>query len=138
MKIKYLITLIILALMLPVSVRGQGMSVADKDLTWYSEKGTEKHSDKTILENFRIEAKGGTGIAIKRGTEQTINFSIITIEGNWSDLKTDGQLIYGLRYQKDVYGKITIKREGKDITIEVDFRQGNPYGMYHEFISSVK
>lgn len=113
---------------------GQSVGVADKDLTWHSGEFTDKSNAAKIVSPYRLVTNGRTSMDLHRGDEQTLTFTILSVEGDWSDEKEEGMLEYNVRYSTDTPGKVTLERKGSSITARVDFTQNNKNGLDLEFI----
>jgi hypothetical protein len=81
----------------------------------------------------RLVTHGRTSIELHRGNEQTLTFTILSVNGTWTDEKQSGKLVYTVRSSNDVPGKITLERKGGSLTAWFDFTQTNKNGLNVEF-----
>ena len=116
-----------------VTVFGQATDVADKELTWRASSLTDKNYSKNMSSPHRLVTHGRTTMELHRGNEQTLTFTILSVNGTWSDEKEQGKLEYTVMSSNDVPGKVTLERKGNSVTAWVDFTQTNKNGLNVEF-----
>ena len=119
-------------------LNAQSQSVADKNLTWFSNQNIEMHSGMTMETEAKITTKGRQTIELTvQG--QVMSFKVQTVTGTWENENLDGSLIYGVTYNTSDIGKIAIGRAGGNAKITIDFTEAKADGMHQEFtISTVQ
>ena len=108
---------------------GQSASVATKELSWSSRELTDNSNAQKISKGFGLVVHGQSSIEFQIGSDQTMRFQIVSVEGTWTDEKLDGSLEYNVRSSNDVPGKVTIERKGDSVKAWIDFTQTNKNGM---------
>jgi hypothetical protein len=109
----------------------QAQDISTSSLNWDCASFIEKHSNNTYQMNVTVTTIPAGSIEIHYPTE-VLTFTIDSTDGQWSDVTSDGQLIYHVKSDGITPGKVTVRRSGTT-TIEVDFREANDYGMYQVF-----
>lgn len=108
----------------------QDSTITKRDITWFSDQNMELHSSTQINASCAITTHNSNSIDLNWGGLTT--FSILSIDGNWTDPGVDGTLTYHIQYQ-DKKGNIVIQRLGGVITLTIDLTVEFPDGMHVQF-----
>jgi hypothetical protein len=108
--------------------------VRDSVITWNSSSLVEKHSNETVALEVQVKTVQSERIEL-HFPNQTIQFTIDSISGEWADPSSDGELVYTVKFDGTIAGTVTLKRE-TNATVEVDFTAANPLGMHQVFAIS--
>jgi hypothetical protein len=109
----------------------QDSTITARDMIWYSDHNVELHSNTGIDATCRILTHSSTSVDLDWAG--VTSFSVVSVDGTWSDPSQDGSLIYHVLYQQK-RGDITIKRAQGEITITIDLTPDFADGMQEKFV----
>jgi hypothetical protein len=130
--LRYKFILLLAFLICSTISQAQNVTVAQKNLTWYSEQCIEKHSGVMLNSGSRIEVHAGASVDLVI-QEQITSFSIESITGSWASEDQDGSLEYTIKYNSTLPGKMVITRSGGRTEISVNMTEANPEGIHFVF-----
>ena len=112
---------ILLILCLALSSTLLAQNALQKNVEWYSAKTIDKlNNSEIILDSKFIINKDRTIEWIQKQGQHVYQFTIISAQSSWTDMKQTGTIRYDVKC-KDIYGVITVGRQDKDLFIELEF-----------------
>ncbi len=126
MKKKHLIFIGLLISICGWKAIGQNIPIVQRIVAWQSNQSIELHSMSAISSTCQVVTKTDQTVELVWGDTKV--FNVTSIDGDWADPAQEGSLIYHVTFQ-EVNGDITIKKEGTDTTVLIDFTSEFPGGM---------
>ena len=126
MKKKHLIFIGLLISICGWKAIGQNIPIIQRNVTWQSNQSIELHSMSAISSTCQVVTKTDQTVELVWGDTRV--FSVTSVDGDWADPAQEGSLIYHVIFQ-EVSGDITIKKEGAETTVVIDFTSEFPDGM---------
>ena len=126
MKKKHLIFIGLLISICGWKAIGQNIPIIQRNVTWQSNQSIELHSMSAISSTCQVVTKTDQTVELVWGDTRV--FGVTSIDGDWADPAQEGSLIYHVTFQ-EVSGDITIKKEGAETTVVIDFTSEFPDGM---------
>ena len=94
-------------------------NIVDRTITWNSQNSVELSVSKSLGEQTTIITRSKNDVELKRG-ETSLLFTVLNVDGDWSDPVTEGKLVYHVMYQ-NAEGIITLERNETDLSFIIDF-----------------
>jgi hypothetical protein len=115
-----------------IQAQAMAQDISQQTISWHCDQLVEKHSNETV--SIAVEIKTITSQTIElKYPNQTLTFSIESVDGIWSDAAQNGSLLYHVRHEGVSPGEITVKRVSGNASIEIDFTLENEYGLHQVF-----
>ncbi|NOS94009.1 MAG: hypothetical protein HOP30_18985 [Cyclobacteriaceae bacterium] len=110
-------TLFIILLLLPF-MHSLGQNIRSANITWNCTQATDGLTSKTTEYNGSFISTGDTNVDwVQNNGQKTYHLSVVSVEGGWADVSTDGSIVYNLGGTTP--GQLTFERINGVLTIRL-------------------
>jgi len=109
--------LIFLISVLPFA--GYAQDITSETLSWKAISATNAVDGSSVNYSGDFVSNGNTSVDwIQSGGKMTSHYTVTSVDGQWSNCSTDGQIIYNVQIN-GLNGSITFKRSNGQLTIRL-------------------
>jgi hypothetical protein len=111
------LSLLIIFLLLPL-IHSFGQNIRSAKITWNCTQATDVLTGKTQDYSGSFISTGDTNVDwVQNNGQKTYHLSVVSVEGTWTDVSTDGTIIYNLGGTTP--GQLTFERTNGVLTIRL-------------------
>ncbi len=110
-------TLFVILLFVPF-LPSLGQNIRTANITWNCTQATDNLTNKTTEYSGSFISTGDTNVDwVQNNGQKTYHLSVVSVEGAWADISTDGSIVYNLG--ETTPGQLTFERTNGVLSIRL-------------------